>query len=174
MFITYFKLANIVQSSQHNSGCMYSDVLIRKNIQPSHSFLLRKVWALLLWLSPAITRTDVPFLNSLSRIEEVYDNVPAANARFEELNALFKEKYGCMPEFYVRAPGRVNLIGEHIDYHKYRCKSSLIHALAILFSLWLLPTTWLWLLLRRRIPMVPLSFLFIMWYGLNLEVGLTS
>ena len=43
----------------------------------------------------------------------------AANTRFAELNTLFKEKYGCMPEFYVRAPGRVNLIGEHIDYHKY-------------------------------------------------------
>ena len=68
---------------------------------------------------PAITRTNIPSPNSLFRIEEVYDNVPAANTRFEELNALFKEKYGCMPEFYVRAPGRVNLIGEHIDYHKY-------------------------------------------------------
>ena len=49
----------------------------------------------------------------------MYDNVPEATARFDELNALFKEKYGSLPEFYVRAPGRVNLIGEHIDYHEY-------------------------------------------------------
>ena len=51
-------------------------------------------------------------------IKDVYDNVPEVTARFEELNALFKEKYGSLPEFYVRAPGRVNLIGEHIDYHE--------------------------------------------------------
>lgn len=49
----------------------------------------------------------------------MYDDVPAITSRFQELNALFKEKYGCSPDFYVRAPGRVNLIGEHIDYHGY-------------------------------------------------------
>ena len=31
--------------------------------------------------------------------------------------ALFKEEYGEDPEFVVRAPGRVNLIGEHTDYN---------------------------------------------------------
>ena len=49
----------------------------------------------------------------------MYDDVPAITSRFQDLNALIKEKYGCSPDFYVRAPGRVNLIGEHIDYHGY-------------------------------------------------------
>lgn len=51
------------------------------------------------------------------RLEDVYDNIPEIKARFTELNNLFEEKYHCKPDFYVRAPGRVNLIGEHIDYH---------------------------------------------------------
>ena len=31
----------------------------------------------------------------------------------------FKEKFGCSPDFVARAPGRVNIIGEHIDYEGY-------------------------------------------------------
>lgn len=73
-------------------------------------------------------------------IEDVYDNIPDATARFEELNALFKEKYGSLPEFYVRAPGRVNLIGEHIDYHKYYYYFHII-LLAILSFPWQLQMT---------------------------------
>lgn len=52
-------------------------------------------------------------------LSDVYDNVPEVTERFNELNALFRQKYDCDPDFYVRAPGRVNLIGEHIDYHGY-------------------------------------------------------
>ncbi len=31
----------------------------------------------------------------------------------------FRRAYGAEPSFLVRAPGRVNLIGEHVDYHGY-------------------------------------------------------
>lgn len=44
------------------------------------------------------------------------------NASFDRLQNLveaFKKKFGCEPEFFGRAPGRVNLIGEHIDYCGY-------------------------------------------------------
>ncbi len=35
----------------------------------------------------------------------------------EALTALFEEQFGCTPELVARAPGRVNLIGEHTDYN---------------------------------------------------------
>jgi len=37
--------------------------------------------------------------------------------RRQELEQKFRELYGIEPEFVVRAPGRVNLIGEHTDYN---------------------------------------------------------
>ncbi|XP_067827578.1 N-acetylgalactosamine kinase isoform X2 [Heptranchias perlo] len=39
--------------------------------------------------------------------------------RFMKLKDAFISKYGLPPAFYARAPGRVNLIGEHIDYCGY-------------------------------------------------------
>jgi galactokinase len=38
-------------------------------------------------------------------------------ARVEALKAEFKRRYGTSPELVVRAPGRVNMIGEHTDYN---------------------------------------------------------
>lgn len=35
----------------------------------------------------------------------------------EKLFQAFREQFGCEPEYLVRAPGRVNLIGEHTDYN---------------------------------------------------------
>jgi hypothetical protein len=39
--------------------------------------------------------------------------------RYDLLHAAFATKYGHPPSFFVRAPGRVNIIGEHIDYMGY-------------------------------------------------------
>ncbi|GLH01087.1 N-acetylgalactosamine kinase [Gryllus bimaculatus] len=39
--------------------------------------------------------------------------------RFIELQKLFVDKFKCEPKYFVRVPGRVNLIGEHIDYCGY-------------------------------------------------------
>ncbi|XP_042660135.1 N-acetylgalactosamine kinase isoform X3 [Tyto alba] len=39
--------------------------------------------------------------------------------RLQKLKEMFISKFGSAPKFYVRAPGRVNLIGEHIDYCGY-------------------------------------------------------
>ncbi|XP_064785232.1 N-acetylgalactosamine kinase isoform X1 [Oncorhynchus masou masou] len=43
----------------------------------------------------------------------------SANKRLQNLKEAFEKKYGEPPLFYARAPGRVNLIGEHIDYCGY-------------------------------------------------------
>ncbi|XP_012942625.2 N-acetylgalactosamine kinase [Aplysia californica] len=39
--------------------------------------------------------------------------------RYDEIKKKFVEKFGEDPAFFARAPGRVNLIGEHIDYCGY-------------------------------------------------------
>ncbi|XP_073922010.1 N-acetylgalactosamine kinase isoform X5 [Castor canadensis] len=39
--------------------------------------------------------------------------------RLVKLKEMFNSKFGSIPKFYVRAPGRVNIIGEHIDYCGY-------------------------------------------------------
>lgn len=60
-------------------------------------------------------------------MDQVYEpaNLEVTKARYEQLKARFVEAFGSEPDFYVRAPGRVNLIGEHIDYHGYAplCRS---------------------------------------------------
>src|SRR5258708_26942434 len=38
-------------------------------------------------------------------------------ARIQEIESAFAEIFDGAPEFLVRAPGRVNLIGEHRDYN---------------------------------------------------------
>lgn len=43
----------------------------------------------------------------------------AESERYGKLRSTFHERFGHDPVFYVRAPGRVNLIGEHIDYCGY-------------------------------------------------------
>ncbi|KAI4276402.1 MAG: hypothetical protein LQ337_002501 [Flavoplaca oasis] len=54
-------------------------------------------------------------------IESLYPNanIPAQQKRWQILMAHFEEKYGKRPLFVARSPGRVNLIGEHVDYSLY-------------------------------------------------------
>ena len=47
------------------------------------------------------------------------DALQSQKARFEHLKTRFLELYGRSPQFVARSPGRVNLIGEHIDYSLY-------------------------------------------------------
>eukprot|EP01121_Diplochlamys_sp_Union-15-3_P020969 TRINITY_DN8357_c0_g1_i1.p1 TRINITY_DN8357_c0_g1~~TRINITY_DN8357_c0_g1_i1.p1 ORF type:complete len:472 (+),score=69.66 TRINITY_DN8357_c0_g1_i1:37-1452(+) len=54
---------------------------------------------------------NVPVLKELS--------VASDPKRYEDIRAKFKELYNTEPEFFARAPGRVNLIGEHVDYCGY-------------------------------------------------------
>ncbi|XP_023111151.2 N-acetylgalactosamine kinase isoform X2 [Felis catus] len=45
--------------------------------------------------------------------------MPVLFDRLMKLKEMFNSKFGSIPKFYVRAPGRVNIIGEHIDYCGY-------------------------------------------------------
>lgn len=63
----------------------------------------------------------VPRLTSL---DEVYSNsttgaLPEQKARFKHLIDAFTKENGVKPDFVARSPGRVNIIGEHIDYSLY-------------------------------------------------------
>jgi N-acetylgalactosamine kinase len=51
-------------------------------------------------------------------LTKIYDNnsYENENVRYSKLTEKFELIYNCHPQFIARAPGRVNLIGEHIDY----------------------------------------------------------
>src|ERR1043165_7363902 len=36
----------------------------------------------------------------------------------QHITKVFQEKFGSAPEHIARAPGRVNLLGEHVDYNE--------------------------------------------------------
>jgi hypothetical protein len=46
----------------------------------------------------------------------VYAGTAEALQRYSALAADFKARYGQPAELFARAPGRVNIIGEHVDY----------------------------------------------------------
>lgn len=60
----------------------------------------------------------VPVAKSL---KDIYteDAIPTQTTRWENLLSQFKSDYGHSPQFVSRSPGRVNIIGEHIDYSLY-------------------------------------------------------
>ncbi|KAJ0980575.1 hypothetical protein J5N97_008830 [Dioscorea zingiberensis] len=58
----------------------------------------------------------IPIYNNL---EPVYGSSPEALLRIETLNSKFVDGFRRLPDVFARSPGRVNLIGEHIDYEGY-------------------------------------------------------
>ena len=69
---------------------------------------------------PMDTMNDpVPVVND---IDQIYPDIGLASQkqRYENIQTRFTKMYGGRkPEFVARSPGRVNLIGEHIDYSLY-------------------------------------------------------
>ncbi|KAH7046014.1 galactokinase [Macrophomina phaseolina] len=61
---------------------------------------------------------EVPTASSL---KDIYpdDAIATQTKRWEHLLAEFKKLYGKQADFVSRSPGRVNIIGEHIDYSLY-------------------------------------------------------
>lgn len=64
----------------------------------------------------AAPEAHVPVVHSLA---DIYADPVRAQQRYTALTARFLAVYKRPPLFYARAPGRVNIIGEHIDYSGY-------------------------------------------------------
>ena len=64
---------------------------------------------------------NVPIVTDLKSIyQDVAGSIKEVhNPRLGHLTKRFVEIYGEKPKFFCRAPGRVNIIGEHIDYCGY-------------------------------------------------------
>lgn len=84
---------------------MFSLILSMSDVFPSHH--------------PHKLGADKPvkFLNML--VPHVSDINPADSERYASLKAVFESTYNSKPDALVRAPGRVNIIGDHIDYSYY-------------------------------------------------------
>jgi len=68
------------------------------------------------------------------RLSDVYyeSDIPAQTPRWQSLKEAFENLYGHAPEFVARSPGRVNIIGEHIDYSLYPVLPTAITADALI------------------------------------------
>ncbi|CAM0877691.1 unnamed protein product [Alopecurus aequalis] len=61
----------------------------------------------------------VPTLTSLEPVYGAGSPLDEARLRFDRLGDRFRDLYAARPALFARSPGRVNLIGEHIDYEGY-------------------------------------------------------
>ncbi|KAJ6786576.1 hypothetical protein PWT90_10680 [Aphanocladium album] len=75
--------------------------------------------------------TSVPLVKSLGDIYPE-DALAQQSTRWNALYSKFQAAYGAEPTFVARSPGRVNIIGEHIDYSLYSVLPMAITADAII------------------------------------------
>ncbi|KAG0054745.1 galactokinase [Gryganskiella cystojenkinii] len=61
------------------------------------------------------TSESIPVIDDISVLYST-PKLASARERWSELHTKFQALYGQAPDFIARSPGRVNLIGEHIDY----------------------------------------------------------
>nr|CAD1821899.1 unnamed protein product [Ananas comosus var. bracteatus] len=61
----------------------------------------------------------IPIYSTLDPVYGEGSSLEEAQLRFDRLKSRFLELFGHEPDLYARSPGRVNLIGEHIDYEGY-------------------------------------------------------
>ncbi|CAF2126516.1 unnamed protein product [Brassica napus] len=61
----------------------------------------------------------VPIFSSLESVYGEGSQLQEAKTRFHVLTAKFNQLFGATPQLFARSPGRVNLIGEHVDYEGY-------------------------------------------------------
>lgn len=65
-----------------------------------------------------VSNPQIPYATSLNRVYP-QDQLDAVRPRWNRLLQKFHRKYDHKPDFVARSPGRVNLIGEHVDYSLY-------------------------------------------------------
>ncbi|GAV71690.1 GHMP_kinases_N domain-containing protein/GHMP_kinases_C domain-containing protein/GalKase_gal_bdg domain-containing protein [Cephalotus follicularis] len=61
----------------------------------------------------------IPIYSSLEPVYGDGSQLEEAQLRFETVKSKFLQVFGHPPHVFARSPGRVNLIGEHIDYEGY-------------------------------------------------------
>ncbi|KAK9287724.1 hypothetical protein L1049_016164 [Liquidambar formosana] len=61
----------------------------------------------------------IPICSSLEPVYGGGSQLEEAQLRFDNFKAKFLQVFGHPPDVFARSPGRVNLIGEHIDYEGY-------------------------------------------------------
>src|SRR5215207_7830451 len=55
--------------------------------------------------------------SSVVNLRKLLYNTPMNTELIERIKNIFQEKFGSAPTHVARAPGRVNLLGEHVDYN---------------------------------------------------------
>ncbi|PWN33809.1 Galactokinase [Meira miltonrushii] len=73
---------------------------------------------------PSSSRTTQDPIPSVDGLDRIYSKQRLAKEgkRWDSLHTQFKEEFdGDSPHFIARAPGRVNLMGDHVDHMRFSC-----------------------------------------------------